>query len=129
MSHQRNLQYLSVWASWSCHAGWSGVIISIGAIIAIAYGSTSLHVLGALDFYTFWLAMSCFFYKTWFDMFFRRKSAVTPGVLEPEDGNTTTQLSFQVIQTLLLVLETQRKHSYTYRLPAGNGILLLRTAR
>ena len=71
------------------YAGWSGVIISIGAIIAIACGFDKLwYVLGALGLLTiFWLVMSCFFYKTWFDMFFPQEiSRNTLGVLEPEDG-------------------------------------------
>ena len=71
------------------YAGWSGVIISIGAIIAISCGFEKLwYALAALGLLTiFWLVMSCFFYKTWFDMFFPQEiSRNTLGVLEPEDG-------------------------------------------
>ena len=64
------------------YAGWSGVIISIGAIIAIACGFDKLwYVLGALGLLTiFWLVMSCFFYKTGLICFSRRKSAATLSV-------------------------------------------------
>ena len=71
------------------YAGWSGVILSIGAIIALACGFNKLwYALAALGLITiFWLVMSCFFYKTWFDMFFPQEiSRNTLGVLEPEDG-------------------------------------------
>ena len=71
------------------YAGWSGVIISIGAIIANACHFDGLwYALGALGIITIvWLFMSCFFYKTWFDMFFPQEiSRNTLGVLEPEDG-------------------------------------------
>ena len=71
------------------YAGWSGVIISIGAIIAVACGFGDLwYALAALGLITIvWLVMSCFFYKTWFDMFFPQEiSRNTLGVLEPEDG-------------------------------------------
>ena len=71
------------------YAGWSGVILSIGAIIALASGFNKLwYALAALGLITiFWLVMSCFFYKTWFDMFFPQEiSRNTLGVLEPEDG-------------------------------------------
>ena len=46
------------------------------------------YALGALGIITIvWLVMSCFFYKTWFDMFFPQEiSRNTLGVLEPEDG-------------------------------------------
>ena len=48
------------------------MILSIGAIIALASGFNKLwYALAALGLITiFWLVMSCFFYKTWFDMFF-----------------------------------------------------------
>ena len=54
------------------YAGWAGVIISIGAIIAVACGFNNLwYALAALGIITIvWLVFSCFFYKTWFDMFF-----------------------------------------------------------
>ena len=71
------------------YAGWSGVFLSIGAIIALASGFNKLwYALAALGLITiFWLVMSCFFYKTWFDMFFPQEiSRNTLGVLEPEDG-------------------------------------------
>ena len=66
------------------YAGWSGVIISIGAIIANACHFDGLwHALAALSIITIvWLVMSCFFYKTWFDMFFPQEiSRNTLGVL------------------------------------------------
>lgn len=69
------------------YAGWSGVIISLlvylaSAIPALWYG---MALFGLITI--FWLVFSCFFYKTWFDMFFPQEiSRNTLGVLEPEDG-------------------------------------------
>ncbi len=64
------------------YAGWSGVIISIGAIIAISCGFEKLwYALGALGLLTiFWLVMSCFFTKLGLICSSRRKSAVTHSV-------------------------------------------------
>ena len=70
------------------YAGWFGVIISAltyfamhNQILWIPMGVASVIML-------VWLIFSCFFYKTWFDMFFHREiSQNTYGELTPEDGN------------------------------------------
>ncbi len=70
------------------YAGWFGVVIS--ALTYIALGISSLWIgMGLASIIAIiWLVFSCFFYKTWFDMFFHREiSRNTYGVLEPEDGN------------------------------------------
>ena len=113
------------------YAGWSGVIISIGAIIAIACGFDKLwYVLGALGLLTiFWLVMSCFFYKTWFDMFFPQEiSRNTLGVLEPEDGKYD--------YTIILSGHTDTswcwrhsEHAYKYKDTKPVMVLLLHTPR
>lgn len=76
------------------YAGWAGFILSLGAYLALALGEVNkpsvLWIpLGVFAFLAvFWLIFSCFFYKTWFDMFFPQKiSQNSYGVLEPEDGD------------------------------------------
>lgn len=72
------------------YAGWAGVIISILAIIAKSFGAGRLwYAIAAFAVITIvWLIFSCFFYKTWFDMFFPQEiSRNTLGVIEPEDGD------------------------------------------
>lgn len=113
------------------YAGWSGVILSIGAVIAIACGFNKLwYALGALGLITiFWLVMSCFFYKTWFDMFFPQEiSRNTLGVLEPETESTTTPLFFPVIQTHLGAGVTVSTLTSTTK-PSLLWVLLLHTAK
>ncbi|MGN0523978.1 MAG: M28 family metallopeptidase [Eubacterium sp.] len=69
------------------YAGWFGVVIS--ALTYFALQITSLWVgMGIASIIAIcWLVFSCFFYKTWFDMFFHREiSRNVYGVLEPEDG-------------------------------------------
>ena len=69
------------------YAGYSGLIISAAAIIAL--GIPSVWFAAAfLGFLTIiWLIFSCFLYKTWFDMFFPQEiSRNTYGELLPEDG-------------------------------------------
>ena len=70
------------------YAGWAGFIVSLGAYLAMAIPTLWIP-LGAFAFLAvFWLIFSCFFYKTWFDMFFPQKiSQNSYGILEPEDGN------------------------------------------
>lgn len=69
------------------YAGWAGFIISLAAYIAIGIPSVwcAMAIFGLLT--AFWLFSCCFFYKTWFDMFFPRKiSQNVYGELLPEDG-------------------------------------------
>ncbi len=70
------------------YAGWAGFIVSLGAYLALAIPTLWIP-LGAFAFLSvFWLIFSCFFYKTWFDMFFPQAiSQNSYGILEPEDGN------------------------------------------
>ena len=70
------------------YAGWAGFIVSLCAYLAMAIPTLWIP-LGAFAFLAvFWLIFSCFFYKTWFDMFFPQKiSQNSYGILEPEDGN------------------------------------------
>ncbi len=70
------------------YAGWAGFIISLGAYLALAIPQLWIP-LGVFAFLAvFWLIFACFFYKTWFDMFFPQKiSQNSYGILEPEDGN------------------------------------------
>ncbi|MBR5113161.1 MAG: hypothetical protein IK097_07035, partial [Clostridia bacterium] len=69
------------------YAGYVGLIVSAGALIArqitsVWYLTAALSVL-----MLFWLVASCFFYRTWFDMFFKQKiSQNTLGEVLPEDG-------------------------------------------
>lgn len=129
---QRNLPYHLVQVSVdSAMRGWSGVIISIGAIIAISCGFEKLwYALAALGLLTiFWLVMSCFFYKTWFDMFFPQEiSRNTLGVLEPEDGKYD--------YTIILSGHTDTswcwrhsEHAYKYKDTNPQWDLLLHTAK
>lgn len=69
------------------YAGWSGVILSVLSYFAFAIKGL-WFAMAALAILTIcWLVFSCFFYKTWFDMFFPQEiSRNTLGVLEPEDG-------------------------------------------
>lgn len=69
------------------YAGWYGVVIS--ALIYFALQITSLWIgMGIASIIAIcWLVFSCFFYKTWFDMFFHREiSRNVYGSVEPEDG-------------------------------------------
>lgn len=69
------------------YAGWSGVILSVLAFFAIQISSLWFGMAGLAVITVIWLVFGCFFYKTWFDMFFPQEiSQNTFGVLEPEDG-------------------------------------------
>ncbi len=69
------------------YAGWSGVILSALAFFAIKISSVWFGMAGLAVLTIIWLVFGCFFYKTWFDMFFPQEiSQNTYGVLEPEDG-------------------------------------------
>lgn len=69
------------------YAGWSGVILSVLAFFAIQISSLWFGMAGLAVITVIWLVFGCFFYKTWFDMFFPQEiSQNTYGVLEPEDG-------------------------------------------
>lgn len=69
------------------YAGWSGVILSVLAFFAINISSLWFGMAGLAVITVIWLVFGCFFYKTWFDMFFPQEiSQNTYGVLEPEDG-------------------------------------------
>ncbi len=70
------------------YAGYVGLILSVAAFIARTIPSL-WYLMGALGFIMlFWLVASCFFYRTWFDMFFKQKiSRNTLGEIVPEDGN------------------------------------------
>lgn len=69
------------------YAGWSGVILSILAFIALQISSVWFGMAGLAIITIVWLVFSCFFYKTWFDMFFPQEiSQNTYGELVPEDG-------------------------------------------
>ncbi len=69
------------------YAGWAGFIISLSAYLALAIPPLWIPI-GVFAFLaTFWLIMSCFLYKTWFDMFFPQAiSQNSYGVLEPASG-------------------------------------------
>lgn len=69
------------------YAGYVGLIVSIGALIARQVTSV-WYVTAALSILMlFWLVSSCFLYRTWFDMFFKQKiSQNTLGEVLPEDG-------------------------------------------
>lgn len=69
------------------YAGWSGVILSVLAFFAINISSVWFGMAGLAVVTIIWLVFSCFFYKTWFDMFFPQEiSQNTYGELVPEDG-------------------------------------------
>lgn len=69
------------------YAGWSGVILSALAFFAINISSVWFGMAGLAVVTIIWLVFSCFFYKTWFDMFFPQEiSQNTYGELVPEDG-------------------------------------------
>lgn len=69
------------------YAGWSGVILSVLAFLAIQISSVWFGMAGLAIITIIWLVLSCFFYKTWFDMFFPQEiSQNTYGELVPEDG-------------------------------------------
>lgn len=69
------------------YAGWYGVVVS--ALVYLALNNPALWVgMGLASIIAIcWLVFSCFFYKTWFDMFFHREiSRNAYGVLEPVSG-------------------------------------------
>lgn len=69
------------------YAGWAGVILSIAAYIALGIESVWYAMAFFAVVTVFWLIFSCFFYKTWFDMFFPQEiSQNTYGELLPQDG-------------------------------------------
>lgn len=69
------------------YAGWVGFILSVLAYLAIHLQAVWFGMAGFGIIMVIWLVFSCFFYKTWFDMFFPQEiSQNTYGVLEPEDG-------------------------------------------
>ena len=69
------------------YAGWVGVILSGLTYIALQITSLWIGMALASVCAVIWLVFSCFFYKTWFDMFFHREiSQNTYGELVPEDG-------------------------------------------
>lgn len=69
------------------YAGWCGFILSVLAFFALSISSLWFGMAGFGIIMVLWLVFSCFFYKTWFDMFFPQEiSQNTYGVLEPEDG-------------------------------------------
>lgn len=69
------------------YAGWVGFILSVLAYIALHMQAVWFGMAGFGIIMVIWLVFSCFFYKTWFDMFFPQEiSQNTYGVLEPEDG-------------------------------------------
>lgn len=69
------------------YAGWCGFILSVLAYFALQLQAVWFGMAGFGIIMVIWLVFSCFFYKTWFDMFFPQEiSQNTYGVLEPEDG-------------------------------------------
>lgn len=69
------------------YAGWAGFILSVLAYFALQLQAVWFGMAGFGIIMVIWLVFSCFFYKTWFDMFFPQEiSQNTYGVLEPEDG-------------------------------------------
>lgn len=69
------------------YAGWCGFILSVLAYLALHMQAVWFGMAGFGIIMVIWLVFSCFFYKTWFDMFFPQEiSQNTYGVLEPEDG-------------------------------------------
>lgn len=69
------------------YAGWCGFILSVLAYFALKLQAVWFGMAGFGIIMVIWLMFSCFFYKTWFDMFFPQEiSQNTYGVLEPEDG-------------------------------------------
>lgn len=70
------------------YAGWFGIAMSV--LVYFAFTNTSLWIaMGIASVVAIaWLVLSCFLYKTWFDMFFHREiSRNVYGSVEPEDGN------------------------------------------
>lgn len=69
------------------YAGWFGVGISLLVYVALGISSLWIGMGIACIIAVAWLIFSCFFYKTWFDMFFHREiSRNVYGSVEPEDG-------------------------------------------
>lgn len=69
------------------YAGWCGFILSVLAYFALQLQAVWFGMAGFGIIMVLWLVFSCFFYKTWFDMFFPQEiSQNTYGVLEPKDG-------------------------------------------
>ena len=69
------------------YAGWCGFILSALAYFALQLQAVWFGMAGFGIIMVIWLVFSCFFYKTWFDMFFPQEiSQNTYGVLEPADG-------------------------------------------
>lgn len=69
------------------YAGWAGVIISLGAYLALKAPSLWILLACFSIIVIFWLISCCFLYSKWSDMFFRRRvSRNVYGSVEPEDG-------------------------------------------
>ncbi len=69
------------------YAGWAGFILSILTFFAFEISSLWYGMAAFALVTIIWLVFSCFFYKTWFDMFFPQEiSQNSYGILEPEDG-------------------------------------------
>ena len=96
------------------YAGWAGVIISIGAIIAVACGFNNLwYALAALSALSqlFGLCSVAFSTKHGLICSSRRKSAVTPSAFwSRRTASTITQSSFRVTQTHLGAGDTASMH-------------------
>ncbi|MBQ7740598.1 MAG: M28 family peptidase [Eubacterium sp.] len=69
------------------YAGWAGFIVSVLTYVAMGIKEVWIP-LGAFALLSIaWLILSCFLYKTWFDMFFPQAiSQNSYGVLEPKSG-------------------------------------------
>ena len=69
------------------YAGWFGFVNSLLAYVALGIGSVWFGMAIASVVVLVWLVFSCFFYKTWFDIFFKHEiSQNVYGELTPEDG-------------------------------------------
>lgn len=70
------------------YAGWFGIAVSLLVYFALTINSLWVALGIASVVAIAWLVLSCFLYKTWFDMFFHREiSRNVYGSVEPEDGN------------------------------------------
>lgn len=69
------------------YAGWFGFIISLLAYVALSIQTLWFGMALASVVVLVWLVFSCFFYKTWFDIFFKHEiSRNVYGELLPKDG-------------------------------------------
>ena len=77
------------------YAGWAGVIISLGAYLALKAPSLWILLACFSIIVIFWLISCCFLYSKWSDMFFRRRvSRNVYGSVEPEDGKVDFEKDF-----------------------------------